>query len=155
MTDSQSRRGEDTSEMQDEEYYPEFFVSREQADMEGRSLQTMIINRMSYTDRQKYEDADQNVDDLVPQIVESSSQDSDFLLPDTPLKEAVFRVMLASGNVPVTAEQISEYLSERWAMTPYPRDVSPKVIQRLLENSAAYCIAQMPQAEPDSDEEAS
>ena len=36
-------------------------------------------------------------------------------------------------------------------MTAYPRDVSPKVIQRLLDNSEAYGIFKIP--DPEEEEE--
>ena len=32
-------------------------------------------------------------------------------------------------------------------MTPFPRDTSPQVIQRLLDNSAYYCIVAVPDPE--------
>ena len=84
---------------------------------------------------------------------ETGGQIPDFLLPDTPLKEAIFRVILAHGNEPMTAEDISEILTERWAMTAYPRDVTPQVIQRLLENSETYCIIKVPEPEDEEEEE--
>ena len=57
-----------------------------------------------------------------------------------PLKEALFRLILANGNQPMTADQISETLTQRWAMSAYPRNLTPHVINRILENSANYCI---------------
>ncbi len=108
-----------------------------------RSVALMILNRMSYVSQQIFDEATPSPDktkQYINRIVEYDSQQSDYLLPDTPLKEATFRVLLAAGNKPMSAEEISEVLSEKWSMTAYPRDVSPRVIQRLLEHSDQYCI---------------
>lgn len=133
-----------------EEHYPEFFISQEQAFQTDRSLPLMIVGRMNHADKQAFEDKLDpagDIKELIDRVVETSSKDPDYLLPDTPLKEAIFRVILANGNEPMTAEDISELLSERWAMTAYPRDVSPQVIQRLLENSLTYGIVKVPEPE--------
>ena len=53
-------------------------------------------------------------------------------------------------NEPMTAGQISEILNERWAMSAYPRNLSPHIIDRLLENSANYCI--VPVEDPEEGE---
>jgi len=108
-----------------------------------KSVALMILNRMSYVSQQIFDEATPSPDktkQYINRIVEYDSQQSDYLLPDTPLKEATFRVLLAAGNKPMSAEEISEVLSEKWSMTAYPRDVSPRVIQRLLEHSDQYCI---------------
>ena len=53
----------------------------------------------------------------------------------------------------MTAEEISQVLSEEWSLTAYPRDVSSRIIQRLLENSSSYYIAQLPDPEPEENPE--
>ena len=139
-----------------EEHFPQFLISQEHALQIGRSLPLMIVGRMSYTDKQAFNeepDPTADVKELIDRVAESSSKDPDFLLPDTPLKEAIFRVILAHGNEPMTAEDISEILTDRWAMTAYPRNVTPPVIQRLLENSNSYCIVKVPEPEDEEEEE--
>ena len=74
----------------------------------------------------------------------------DFLLPDTPIKDAVFRVFVARGNKPLTAQDISDDLSERWAASAYPRDLSARVIQRVLDSAANYFIHEMPEPKADA-----
>ena len=137
------------------EGYRRFFISEERAASNGAALPLLIANRLGYLDRQGLEEeptADSEVQPLIDLIIASSSHDADYLLPDTPLKEALFRILLANGNEPMSAEEISGILSERWAMSAYPRNLSPHVINRLLENSANYCI--VPVEEP-GDREAS
>ena len=144
---------EDFTQQNDEtESYRMFVISEEQAELIGASLPLMIANRLGYMDRQALEEeptADSDIGLYIDLIVSSSSNDADYLLPDTPIKEALFRIILANGNKPMDAEQISEILTERWAMSAYPRSLSPHVINRLLENSANYCIVPLP--DPDGE----
>ena len=120
-----------------------------------RSLSVLIRGRLCWQCAQRYEDeSDEGIDvnELGPQnfiddIIYHCAKQQDFLLPDTPMKEAIFRVLLQNGkngNEPMDAEQISAVLTEKWEMTPFPRDTSPTVIQRLLDNSAYYCVAPTP-----------
>ena len=107
----------------------------------------LVSNRRCYTCMQAGDGEPPTPTDVRPhmkRIAEHCALASDYLPQDTPLKEALFRVLLAGGNRPMTAEEISQTLSEGWAMTSYPRDVSPRVIQRLLERSGAYCISAVP-----------
>ena len=135
------------------ESYRLFVISEEHAASNGAALPLMIANRLGYMDRQTLEEeptADSDIAPYIDLIVNSSSNDTDYLLPDTPMKEALFRIILANGNRPMDAEEISQILNERWAMSAYPRNLSPHVINRLLENSANYCI--VPVEEPEDDE---
>ena len=43
--------------------------------------------------------------------------------------------------------------ADRWALTAYPRDVSERVIQSLLDSSESYCIVRVPEPEPEESEE--
>ena len=129
-----------------------YFIDPDGAEASRRSLPVLIANRLCYMCRQGYEDEQIVVaepQDFIDLIVGHCSNEQDFLLPDTPMKEAVFRVLLGNSNDPMTAEEISADLSSRWPMT---RVTSPEVIQRLLDNSAYYCIGPMPVPETDEEE---
>lgn len=62
----------------------------------------------------------------------------DFLRPDLPLLEAIFRLFLARGNRPLTAEEISEQLRERWGGVTKRRDLSPSLIRRVMDGDEFY-----------------
>lgn len=143
--DNQSGKGEEAIRLP-----TRYYVSAEVARELNRSLPLMLISRMSYASRQAFDEnpsPDEDIEPYIERIAEVDSKDNDYLLPDTPLKEAIFRVILSRGNQPMTAEEISEILSEKWAMTAYPRDISPRVIQRLLDNSQSYCIVPAEESE--------
>ena len=128
-------------------------------DLEGagghRSVSALIAGRRCYACRSA--DTEDSVPTADPQkhikqIAKQCSDTSDYLLPDTPLKEAIFRVLLAGGNKFMAAEQVSETLLSRWAMSAGPRDLSPTVIGILLDNSPSYCIAALPEPSPEKEE---
>lgn len=143
-----------TQPNEETESYRQFFISEDHAASIGAALPLMIANRLGYMDKQALEEepnADSDIRLYIDLIVASSSNDADYLLPDTPLKEALFRIILANGNQPMNADEISEILNERWAMSAYPRNLAPHVINRLLEHSANYCI--VPVEDPDEEGE--
>lgn len=116
------------------------------------SLSVLIAERKCYEHRPR--EADQSLLDSEPQshiadITGHCSETADYLLQDTPLKEAIFRVILAGGNEQMSAQDVSDTLTERWAMSAYPRDLSVRVIRRLLEHSANYHLVAVPEPEPE------
>ena len=130
-----------------------YFVDRELAETSHRALSLMIAGKRCFMCQQADEEkpsASADVKPYIKRIVEHCSQESNYLLPDTPIKEAIFRVLLSGGKKLLNAQEISEILSETWALTAYPRDISPRIIQRLLDHCESYCIAQVP--EPESEE---
>jgi len=131
-----------------------YFVSVESARLNSRALPLLIVNRMGYMSQQSLGEgpnADSDIAPFIEQIASVDSKEPDYLLPDTPLKEAIFRIILANGNAPMTADEISEILTEKWAMTAYPRNYSAEVMTRLLESSSYYCIVRI--QEPGEEEE--
>ena len=146
----------DASEDEEEKPQPQYLIDVEAADASSRSLPVMIASRRCFTCVQADEEPPSPSSDAAQyrkRIVDHCVGTEDYLLPDTPLKEAIFRVMLSRGNKPVTAQEVSQVLSEKWAMTPYPRDVAPGVIQRLMDNSESYCITRLPEPEPEPEPE--
>jgi hypothetical protein len=107
----------------------------------GVSIALLIASRKCYECRQN--DIEPSVAQSAPTIqVKRISQHcfktADYLLPDTPLKEAVFRVLLSKRNRAISAEEISADLAKRWGQSINRREVSAGVIGRLLEDSPYY-----------------
>ncbi len=130
---------------------PKYFIDVGRAEERHRSLSMMIAGRRCYMCQQGDEElaAASDTQEQIDRIVDHCAATSDYLLPDTPLKEAIFRIILSGGNEPMAAEAICEILTDKWAMIAYPRNTSPSVIGRLLEHSENYCIARAPEAEGD------
>ena len=134
---------EESGESQPQRY----FVDVESANQGGRSLSGLIAARKCYECRQA--DTPESVlesdpDEHLKRVADHCAHTSDYILPDTPLKETIFRTVLAGGNQPASAQEISELLSERWGVASNPRDFSATVIERLLSHSEAYCLVALP-----------
>jgi hypothetical protein len=128
-----------------------YFVQTDASDVGSVSL--LISDRRDYMSQQHDtidEAASSDPALMIDQIADQSAGTPDYLLPDTPLKEAVFRVILAGRNEPMSAADVSEELKQRWTMSTYPRDLSPAVIGRLLESMSAYSIGRILPPEPES-----
>ena len=138
------------NELNDASKLREYFIDPATAEKSQRSLSVLVSSRQCYMCQQGLAEDEivaSDPQDFIDRISAHCSQEQDFLLPDTPMKEAVFRVLLAGGNEPKDAQSIGMALAEKWAMTPFPRDSSPRVIQRLLDNTAYYCITPVPDPE--------
>ena len=116
-----------------------------------RSAPHLIATRRCYACNQvgDFPSAKPNAREYIRRIVDCCRRTPDYLLPDTPLKEAIFRVILARGNKETTPEDVSKELTEQWSSSAYPRDVSPGLLGRLMEGSEFYCIVRVPEPEPD------
>ena len=127
--------------------FEKYFIDPAKAESSGRSLPVLVASRQCYMCQQGLADEvaiASDPQDFIDQILGHCSQAPDFLLPDTPLKETIFRVLLAHGNEPMDPEEISAFIGQKWAMTQFPRDTSPRVIQLLLDSSDFYCIGPVP-----------
>ncbi len=127
--------------------FAKYFIDPAKAESSGRSLPVLVASRQCYMCQQGLGDEvaiASDPQDFIDQILGHCSQAPDFLLPDTPLKETIFRALLAHGNEPMDPEQISAFIGQKWAMTQFPRDTSPRVIQLLLDSSDFYCIGPVP-----------
>ena len=118
-----------------------------------RSVAMIIADRRDYAVKQSDNMENvlsSNLKELVKDISVKAIDSQEYLLPDMPLKEAVFRAVLANKNKPISAVAISQKLKNSWPVNTYPRDISPKVIQSLLENMNDYPIRKIIPAEPQS-----
>ena len=122
-----------------------YIIDPEAAERNGRSLLVLTRGRLCWVCLQGLDESEAAAldhRDFIDRIRTHCSEQVDYLLPDTPLKEAIFRALLARNGGPMNADSISKLLSERWEMSQFPRDTSREVICRLLKNSEEYyCIA--------------
>ena len=139
----------DPQTSEDDYKFAKYFISPDAAEASGRSLPVLIATRRCYMCQQGEDEMTMmsaDPEELVAVIQGHCSQQQDYLLPDTPMKEAIFRTLLAAGNDPMDANEISDSVANAWALTQFPRNTSPEVIQRLLDNSEYYCLAEATEA---------
>ncbi len=72
-------------------------------------------------------------------IRDCCARKSQFIVPDMPVLEAIFRILLANGNQPMPLEHIRDQLREwcptgrcQWLLLP------PETIRRIVENDQFY-----------------
>ncbi len=78
--------------------------------------------------------------ELMKQIAAKCSREPAYLLPGTPVTEAVFRLMLASGNRPMTVAEVQGGLTQAWASVIYLKNLSDEVVTRMLQGENEYFI---------------
>ena len=76
-------------------------------------------------------------------IASVCSREPDFLLPGTPISEAVFRLLLANGNKPMSLQDIQTGLTSAWASVIYLKNLSDEVIRRMLDEPNEYFIRRL------------
>ena len=110
---------------------------------EGRSAAFLVASRCCWQCQQVIDEQPELSSDLkylMSQIKSDCSLRADYLLPGTPLTEAIFRLLVATGNKPLTVQQIAEQLSAAWASVIYMKDLSEELLIRLLETENDYLI---------------
>lgn len=68
------------------------------------------------------------------------SKEPDYLLPGTPISEAVFRLLIANNNRPMSLMDIQSGLASAWASVIYLKNLSDEVVQRMLDTPNEYSI---------------
>ena len=79
--------------------------------------------------------------EIIDTIKECCGQLPDYIPPKLPIAESIFRILLASGNQPMTAHQIGSLLSERRGIEVYSGDF--EIITRILKNDYLYGFKQV------------
>ena len=116
-------------------------------DASGKSFAFTVRNRRCWQCQQDLDEMEVVIGDAKEHMKEISSCCSakpDYLLPGTPLTEAVFRLLLAHGNKPMTAEGIREGLGTAWSSILYMKDLSDELLIKLVESENAYSIGPIP-----------
>jgi hypothetical protein len=68
------------------------------------------------------------------------SKEPDFLLPGTPITEAVFKLLLANTNKAMTLEEIQSGLTTAWSSVIYLKNLSDDILRMMLDQENDYFI---------------
>ena len=88
--------------------FAKYFVDADIAESSRQNLSILVFGRLCYMCRRSYDNTTIATTDplaFVQAIVTHCSDERDYLLSDTPLKEAIFRVLLASEPIDAGADQ--------------------------------------------------
>ncbi|MFQ5861394.1 MAG: hypothetical protein ACE5IG_07610 [Dehalococcoidia bacterium] len=123
-----------------------FAIDPERARELNRSLEVLLLSRRCPSCRTRLE----GQIDLPPakeqlkEIEECCAKAEDFIRPEMPLLEIVFRTLLAEGNHPMTVAELHEVLTERWSTPTNPRNITPEALWRILSHEDYYCLRELP-----------
>ena len=142
MVETEEEQQQDTSYAQ-----AIFSISPKRLDSLGRSLQLLLLHRRCATCWVKLMQDPQGgrgvkVSVHLRQIAKQCSTTPDFIHSEMPLAEAIFRVLLANGNKPMTTEEIYGVLNERWVDPINPRIPALEGVYKILATDTFYGIAE-------------
>ena len=108
----------------------------------NRSLILLFTGMLCKECKKQYKSEEPSVSSvLVKNIQKCCAKKPDYIHSGLPLKQATYRTMLAKGNRPSTARQISDFLTDKWGESVYTRSMTPAVISRLLDTRMDYEIS--------------
>jgi hypothetical protein len=145
--------------MEEGQESPRYFIDLKWYDENGRSFLAVARSRFCRTCRSKLgTETQERVPTLDPKtgrvvfemrtvpfgsnplsaIRSCCSKAPDYITPETPVLEAVFRVFLFNGNQPTDLNTIREQLVEWIPIAGKSRSYDPEVLQPLIDNDSYY-----------------
>ncbi|MEE9199120.1 MAG: hypothetical protein V3U26_04925 [Dehalococcoidia bacterium] len=130
--------------------YPKYFIDPEWYRQGGMSLSTLLDSRIQLLGeasqkrkaKKKKKGRVTEEEALLASLGDRRPEGTDFIPPDLPILEAVFRVFLMEGNQPLTPEEIKDRLMDWWREAGAYKDVEPYILKRLLDNDRYYGFRQ-------------
>jgi hypothetical protein len=83
------------------------------------------------------------VGDLIREIREFHTDSDEFIRYDMPIKEIVFRTLLARGNEPMVLADLHHELTGRWSNALRPISIEESLLRRVLESDTYYGFAEV------------
>ena len=131
------KEAEPPPEPEEESYY---VIDLDKASEHKRSLATLLSSRRCDSCKTRLESSGEVVsaEEHFKAISECCATQEEFIRPEMPIQEIVFRTILSHGNKPVSLEKLHEDVTERWYTPLNPRSISPVGLKRVLERDAYY-----------------
>ena len=122
--------------LEDEEPLRQYSIDIESYRLQARSFITLASSRLCPGPHDKK--ALKSEVGILNTLKQCCSKKDDFMQPNSPLLEMVFRVFLANGNQPLTLEQLQERLQRIASSTSDTRDFSSDKLRRMIEADRYY-----------------
>ena len=138
---------QDTEEQEAAYLTASFTISPERLAAWGRSFQLLLLHRRCASCwgtliQEPGQGMNVTVAQHLRRIAAQCSTTPDFIKPEMPVMEAVFRILLSGRNRPKTVEELFRLLQERWSDPTNPRTPTPETLHRMLTRDAYYGFAQ-------------
>jgi len=79
--------------------------------------------------------------ELIDEIAEYCADEEEFIRPDMPLQEILFRILVARRNQPMSLYDLHYQLTEQWATPAKPMNITQAGLRRILEADTYYGFA--------------
>ena len=138
---------------------PRFYIDTNWYEQTGRSFRAMAQGRfcpscqarIGETTEERVPTVDKKTNRVVYEVREVQygeqpmavirsccSKQRNYITPETPVIEAIYRVFLANGNQPATLERVREQLGDWISLRERPHNYAPELIERLIRNDHRY-----------------
>lgn len=124
---------------------PKYQIDTKAFDTSGRSFSYAVYTRLSQSGKAVIDDGKTPggfgpAAEYMKVMANICSKEPDFLLPGTPITEAVFKLLLANTNKAMTLDEIQSGLTTAWASVIYLKNLSDDVLRRMLDQENDYFI---------------
>lgn len=128
------------AQIETEKDTPRYLVNLKRHEEANRSFSTFVESRLCSNCRSKLKanKVPLAAEELLSTTKNCCSQVPEFITPRLPLRESIFRLFLANGNQPLTADEVLQQLKERRGDPS--AHLTPQVLSRLLEKDSYYGI---------------
>jgi len=142
MTDQTEQTQETVAE-------PKYQIDAKAFDATGRSFAYAVYSRLSTGGKAVVDDGETpagfgTAAEYMKVMGNVCANEPEFLLPGTPITEAVFRLLLANLNKAMTLKEIQSGLTDAWASVIYLKNLSDEGLRRMLEQENEYFIRRAP-----------
>jgi len=142
MTDQTEQTQETVAE-------PKYQIDAKAFDATGRSFAYAVYSRLSTGGKAVVDDGETpagfgTAAEYMKVMGNVCANEPEFLLPGTPITEAVFRLLLANLNKAMTLAEIQSGLTDAWASVIYLKNLSDEGLRRMLEQENEYFIRRAP-----------
>ena len=146
MTNQTEQTQETVAEPEPE---PKYQVDAKAFDATGRSFAYAVYSRLSTGGKAVVDDGETpagfgTAAEYMKVMSNVCANEPEFLLPGTPITEAVFRLLLANSNKAMTLVEIQSGLTAAWASVIYLKNLSDEVLRRMLDQDNDYFIRRAP-----------
>ena len=120
-------------------------INIEEFESSGSSFSYAIYNRMSEEGKNEASTLFEGIpidislaNKLMKIISDICSKNDEYILPGTTVSEAIFRILVANQNEPLSVLDIHSRLASAWASVIYLKNLSEDVVTRVLEGPNKY-----------------
>ena len=124
---------------------PKYQIDTKAFESSGRSFAFAVYSRLSPAGKSVVDDGETPggfgpASEYMKVMANICSKEPDFLLPGTPITEAVFKLLLANTNKAMTLDEIQSGLTTAWASVIYLKNLSDEILHRMLNRENDYFI---------------